>query len=138
MKTRQANGFRWLLPLLIVAGFSLLPAAALELRAEVDQPVAISSQVFGGGVVEISPIAQGNTHAVLIDGQVVALVFRHAIDRVPRDATRTDLAFRVDRQGVWHLVGLRWKSPDTGRTEERLFRFARVAPGQATLSASRR
>ncbi|MDQ7008060.1 MAG: hypothetical protein Q9Q40_12580 [Acidobacteriota bacterium] len=138
MKTRHAHGLGWLFPLLIVLGLSLLPASALELKAQVDQPLAIGQQVFSAGTVEISPTAQGNTHAVLIDGQVVALVFRHTIDRVPRDADSYGLAFRVDRQGLWHLVGLRWTAADTGRTEERLFRFARISRGRTTLSARRR
>ncbi len=121
--------------ILALAAFSL-PCLAGSYHARLDQPLTISGQVFEGSVVELSPIAQGNTHAVLVDGKTVALVFRHAVDRCPADARDAGFLFRTDKSGDLHLVGIRWNDGDSGRVEERPFRFATVARGIATVSAS--
>ncbi len=116
---------------------STLSAHAADLRAEITTPVAISGQIFDGGRVELVSSGQSNLKALLIDGQEVALVFRHTIDRLPQSA-HADFLVRLDAQGVSHLIGITWKSAHTGRSEQRLFRIAVVAPTKQFAIASLR
>ncbi len=112
------------------------PASAGTFETRLDQQIVISGQVFDGSTLELSPVAQGNTHALLLDGRTVALVFRHAVDRCPPSARNPRLFWSSDRMGRIHLVGIRWIDRDSGRIEQRPFRFASVARGIATAPAS--
>ncbi len=118
---------------LLAVACALSTVFAADLVTTVDQPVAISGQIFEAGRVEIAPSAQGNLQAVLVNGRQVALVFRHAVDRLPAGANAT-LMFRYDEQDVAHLVGLEWTDPRTGYQQRRLFRIAAVSPGPRAVA----
>ncbi len=124
--------------LTLVAGFGLAEDSPLSIQ--MDGPFVLSGQVFEAGRLEASPVAEGNLRPLLLDGKAVALVFRHAFDRVPSNARDVGFLFRPDAIGQPHLVGLRWRDGESGRIEERTFRFASVArgPGGAAVAAGRR
>lgn len=110
-----------LVALTLIAG----SAFAADLTVSMDQPVAVADHVFDAGRVELAPASQANLQAVLINGREVALIFRHAADRLPDGGDATFL-FRQDEQGVAHLMGVQWTDPVSGRQQRRLFRVAAV------------
>ena len=118
---------RHLLILFVVLTVSVLATQASEFRTRLAEPIVIFGQIFDGSVLELSPVAQGNTHAVLVDGRTVALVFRHAVDRCPDGADSAGFLMSTDALGRMHLVGIHWTDRDSGRVEQRPFRYATVA-----------
>ena len=102
-------------------------AQAADIRTDINAPIMVGGHLFDGGRLELAPAAQDNLMAVLIDGQQVALVFRHTVDRLPSDVPASFL-LRADLDGNQHLLGVYWTDSRSGRTEQRLFRIAAVAP----------
>ena len=129
--------------ILILVALTLTVGGAFagDLATSMNQQIAVANHVFEAGRVELAPASQANMQAVLINGREVALIFRHATDRMPEGGDATFL-FRQDEQGVAHLVGVQWTDPVSGRRQRRLFRVAavvsssRVVPTVARLGGS--